>query len=107
MTLPYLRLKKGEDRRIRFGHPWVFSNEIDTANTPLKSFVPGEQVIVIAHDKTVLGVGYINPHSLIACRLFSRNPESRLDEAFFSLRLSEALALRDRLFSTTFLSSRF
>ena len=24
-----IRLKKNEDRRIRSGHPWVFSNEIE------------------------------------------------------------------------------
>jgi len=24
-----IRLKKNEDRRIRGGHPWVFSNEIE------------------------------------------------------------------------------
>ncbi len=102
MPLPYLRLKKGEDRRIRLGHPWIFSNEIDTASTPLKSFTAGEEVVVIAHDKTVLGTGYINPHSLIACRLFSRTPEVRLDEAFFIKCLQEALALRDRLFKQPF-----
>ncbi len=36
-----LKLKRGEDRRIRAGHPWVFSNEVDTAATPLNTFATG------------------------------------------------------------------
>lgn len=98
MPPSYLRLKKGEDRRIRFGHPWVFSNEIDTTSTPLKAFNSGETVTLIAHDKTVLGTGYINPHSLIACRLVSSAVIS-LDAVFFIKRLQAALALRVRLFT--------
>ena len=34
-SLPLLVLRRHEDRRIRAGHCWVFSNEIDTAATPL------------------------------------------------------------------------
>ena len=33
-------LKKGEDRRLRAGHLWVFSNEIDVKRSPLVSFTP-------------------------------------------------------------------
>lgn len=98
MSLSRLRLKKGEDRRIRAGHPWIFSNEIDTAATPLKSFTPGQEVVVEAQDHSLLGVAYINPHSLIAGRLFSRDPQAQLDSDFFKHRLTEALALRERMF---------
>ena len=41
-TLPSLRLKRGEDRRISAGHLWVFSNEVDTARTPLTDLPLGE-----------------------------------------------------------------
>ena len=30
MPHPLLRLKPGHDRRLKAGHPWVFSNEIAT-----------------------------------------------------------------------------
>ena len=30
MSLPEIYLKKNEDKRLRKGHLWVFSNEIDT-----------------------------------------------------------------------------
>ncbi|MGH8526931.1 MAG: hypothetical protein ACREXY_22810, partial [Gammaproteobacteria bacterium] len=41
-----LRLKKGEDRRLRAGHLWVFSNEIDTSCTPISGLSPGQPVAV-------------------------------------------------------------
>ncbi|VVC77310.1 Ribosomal RNA large subunit methyltransferase I [Aquicella siphonis] len=99
MPLPSVRLKKGEDRRIRSGHPWVYSNEIDTRATPMKSLNPGQEVFVQGHDQTPLGVAYANPHSLIAARLFSRNPEDRLDQGLITRRILAALALREHLFS--------
>lgn len=99
MSQTYLRLKKNEDRRLRAGHPWIYSNEIDTAVTPLKSFEPGQEVIVEAHDQSRLGIAYVNPHSLIAARLLTRDPEMKLDQAFFRSHLENALLLRTRLFT--------
>lgn len=34
-----IRLKKNEDRRIRSGHPWVFSNEIERIDGPREAGV--------------------------------------------------------------------
>jgi 23S rRNA (cytosine1962-C5)-methyltransferase len=99
MTHTLLRLKKGEDRRIRAGHPWIFSNEIATAITPLKSFTPGQEVTVQAHDNTLLGAAYVNPHSLIAARLYSCDPNESLNDDFFKRKLKSALDLRTRLFA--------
>lgn len=98
MSLNYIRLKKGEDRRIRAGHPWIFSNEIDTGTTPLKNFTAGEQVNVQAHDQTVLGTAYLNPHSLIAGRMISRLANHPLTLDFFITQLKQALHLRETLF---------
>jgi 23S rRNA (cytosine1962-C5)-methyltransferase len=102
IPLAPIKLKKGEDRRIRGGHPWIFSNEIDTAVTPLKSFSPGEQVLVVAHDKTILGTAYINPHSLIAARILDRDPNTVVNLEFFKQRLRNALSLRHQLFDKPF-----
>jgi len=98
-NLPRVQLKKGEGRRIRGGHPWIYSNEIATGVTPLKTFSPGQEVVVEAHDKSFVGTGYINPHSLIAGRIMSRDPSIQLDQAFFVQQIQNALALRARLFS--------
>ena len=101
-TLPILRLKKGEERRILAGHPWIYSNEIDNVATPLKSFTRGQTVLVEAYNKTLVGVAYVNPHSLIAARLFSRNPKDRLNVEFIQTRLASALAFRDAHFDKPF-----
>lgn len=93
-----LRLKKNEDRRLRAGHLWIYSNEIDTAATPLKNFTPGQEVLVEASDKTQLGMAYVNPQSLIAARLFSRLPNTQLDTDFFIGKIRDALALRQQLY---------
>src|SRR3990167_9658490 len=102
IPIPILKLKKNEERRLRAGHVWIYSNEIDTAHTPLKHFLPGEEVLVESHDKRILGMAYVNPHSLIAARLFSKHRYERLDQAFFVSRLRTALALRERLFSNPY-----
>lgn len=87
-------LKKGEDRRIRQGHPWIFSNEIDTAKTPIKSILPGTEVVVISHDSSFLGKAYLNPNTLIAARLYSYQKNQSMDEAFFIQRIKQAQNLR-------------
>ena len=94
-----LQLKKNEDRRLRLGHPWIYSNEVDTSVTPLTGFAPGEQVQVLAHGGKVLGLAYVNPHSLIAARMFNRE-EHPLDRSLLIHRLNIALSLRERLFPT-------
>ena len=102
MTLyPLLRLKPKEGRRARAGAPWVFSNEIEM--TPaLKALAPGSLVRVEGGDGRPFGTGYFNPASLIAARLLSPDPESRIDEAFFVERISHALSLRQAFFETPF-----
>ncbi|OHV10915.1 class I SAM-dependent rRNA methyltransferase [Kushneria phosphatilytica] len=101
MTLR-LRLKKNADRRLKAGHLWLYSNEIDTETTPLKGFEPGAQAIVEAANGKPMGVAYVNPHSLICARIVSRDPDIRLDRSLLVHRLNQALGLRQRLFQQPF-----
>jgi len=94
-----LRLKKNEDRRIRAGHVWVFSNEVDVAATPLDAFEPGQPADFQDSTGKSLGNGYVNPHSLICGRLVSRNPDYVLNKSLLVHRLNVALSLRERLFA--------
>jgi 23S rRNA (cytosine1962-C5)-methyltransferase len=98
--LPLLRLRKNEERRLRAGHLWVFSNEVDTAATPLTAFSKGEAVRIVSSRDHVLGVGYVNPATLIAARIVARDPDQKLDAKFIAQRLRTALALRERLYAT-------
>ncbi|WP_440996165.1 class I SAM-dependent rRNA methyltransferase [Arhodomonas sp. SL1] len=93
-----LILRKGEERRLRAGHLWVFSNEVDTARSPLGGFEPGAMAVVRTHTGQVLGSAYVNPHSLICARLISRGQPQPLDGSLLVHRLKIALALRERLF---------
>ncbi len=94
--LPVLRLKRGEDRRLRAGHLWIFSNEVDIAATPLLGFAPGSHARVHDHRNQFLGYAYVNPHALICARILSRNPAHPIDPSLLVQRLKVALALRER-----------
>lgn len=97
-----LRLKPNEDKRIRSGHLWIYSNEIDVSKTPLNSFESGQQVVLETHHGKPLGTAYVNPHSLICARLISRNPKKFLNEALLVERIERAIQWREQLFSKPF-----
>ena len=98
MSLPSLRLKANADRRLRAGHLWVYSNEIDVAATPLSGFQAGDQAILEAAGGKPLGVVGISPNNLICARLLSRDTKHVLDKSLLVHRLNVALSLRERLF---------
>jgi len=99
MSFRSLILKRREDKRIRAGHLWIYSNEIDTQKNPLKSFKVGECVNVLSSEGKSLGSAYVNPHSLITARLYDEAKNCDLNQAWFEQRLSAALSLRQTFFS--------
>ena len=102
MEIPVLFLKKNHERRLRAGHLWVYSNEVDTKRSPLKDFQPGEQVALMNHDEKWLAWAYVNPNSLICARIVSRQQDHLLDQSLLVHRIKVALSLRDRLYSQPF-----
>ena len=63
MDFPVLYLRKGAERRLRAGHLWVYSNEVDTQRSPLPGFEPGSQVqpvVVIAPHQTYINFSNCN-----------------------------------------------
>ncbi len=102
MSLPSLRLKANADRRLRNGHLWVYSNEIDVAATPLHGFKAGDQAILEAASGKPLGIVAMSPNNLICARLLSRDIKLPLDKSLLVHRLNVALSLRDRLFDKPF-----
>jgi 23S rRNA (cytosine1962-C5)-methyltransferase len=87
-------LKKGEEHRILAGHLWVFSNEVASLEGDPEA---GDIVELIRHDRKPLGLGFYHPHSLIAFRLLTTEPED-ISFEFFEKRIQRALALRKRLY---------
>jgi 23S rRNA (cytosine1962-C5)-methyltransferase len=100
--LPELRLKRGEDRRLSAGHLWVFSNEVDTARTPLPGFEPGSLCRVVSERDKFLGYAYVNPHSLICARILGRDPEYPPGKSLIVHRLQVAQSLRRSLYERPF-----
>jgi 23S rRNA (cytosine1962-C5)-methyltransferase len=93
--LPTVKLRPQEDRRLRRGHLWVFSNEI--AEAPVGA-APGALARFVTARDEYLGLGFYNAQSLIAGRLLDRRERS-LPPDFFTQRLAAARALRDALFT--------
>ena len=99
MSLPEIYLKKNEDKRLRKGHLWVFSNEVDTQRSPLEQFAAGDLAQLKSDDGKILGTVYVNPQALICARLLSRKPNLKCGSNFFKERLTTALILREKLFT--------
>ncbi|HEX6928092.1 MAG TPA: class I SAM-dependent rRNA methyltransferase [Gammaproteobacteria bacterium] len=100
--LPSLILKKGEDRRLRAGHLWIFSNEVDVKRSPLTAFEPGALARVEGSGGRPLGLAYVNPHSLISARLLTHGKSLPDFNALLRQRMRGALALRERLFDAPY-----
>ena len=77
-------LRAGEDRRVRAGHPWAFSNEI-LMDAETKAMPPGSLATLRAPGGEALGLVTFNPHSLIAgarcCRPIPRPRSMRCSSA--------------------------
>lgn len=91
-----LILKPTEDRRIRAGHLWVFSNEIAEARDIGEN---GGLVNAISSRGRFLGRGYYNKQSLIAARLLT-NQREEIDYDFFVSRLTKAVEYRKQVLAS-------
>jgi 23S rRNA (cytosine1962-C5)-methyltransferase len=94
---PTLHVKPREGRRARAGAPWIFSNEI-VMDAKAKALAPGSLVNVQADEHRLFGVGYFNPKTLIAVRLFEAPAETAIDKPFLAARLERALRIRKAFF---------
>ena len=98
-TLEKLVLKKQGDRRIRAGHQWIYSNEVDTTLSSLQQFSPGQQVIVENSGGKKMGIALMSPNQLICARLISRNADVEVNKSLIKHKLNIALSLRQQCFS--------
>ncbi|WP_420588989.1 class I SAM-dependent rRNA methyltransferase [Bacterioplanoides sp.] len=93
--LASLRLKNKAERRLKGGHLWVYSNEVDTQQTPLKGLQPGQEVVIEAANGKALGRAIVSPEQLICARLISRDSKQQLDGSLIVHRLKVALSSRE------------
>ncbi|MEN9571612.1 MAG: hypothetical protein RL172_2843 [Bacteroidota bacterium] len=90
-------LNKNISRRVELGHPWIFGNEVNRGKLLDAAPVAGEIVNVLAHDKSFIGRGYVNPQSQIMVRLLSRDKAETIDEQFFLHRIKKAWQYRQQI----------
>src|SRR5690606_21886640 len=98
---PTVRLLPGRHKRLKGGHPWVYSNEI-AMDQAAKALAPGTLVRLATAAGEALGTALFNPRTLIAARLLSPDPEAAIDRAFFERAVGRALALRERLYDAPY-----
>lgn len=88
-----IKLKAKEERRLMAGHWWVFSNEIDGLDTSIEA---GSLVRVMSSEKKQVGIGFFNPHSLIAVRLVLKGA-GELPEDFIFENIDTAYGYRKEI----------
>lgn len=79
--------------RVRAGHPWVYREALGPRPTP----EPGTSIDLIDEDGEFVGRGLYDADSVIALRVFSRNPDIAIDGALIATRVKAAIALRKKL----------
>lgn len=88
-------LKRGQEKHLRFRHPWVYANQVERVEGRVAIGNLGE---VRSAAGKFLGRGVVNPRSKILIRILSWSPQEAVEENLFRKRLREALALRRRFF---------
>ena len=78
-----LTLKKGEEKRILAGHPWVYANEVQKIEGKDSQ---GSIAKVLANNGKFIGYGYINHLSKIIARILTRD-DAIIDRDFFYKRI--------------------
>jgi len=87
-------LNRKISNRIAFGHPWIFSNEINLMDDKI---VAGDIAEVVTHDGKFIGTGYVNPVSKIPVRLLTRDKKDVINKGFFVKKITEAWDYRKKI----------
>ena len=91
-AFPRIVLKRGREKPLLRGHPWVFSGAVARIEGEV---MPGDMGEAVSADGRFLGIGHLNPQSQIVFRLLSRNQGS-LGIDFFKERIATAAAWREK-----------
>ncbi len=93
-----IKLTPTAERLVKKGHPWVYSDSI------LKASKEGETgdvcVLFDAKDNALYAVGLFDKNSPIRIKIINRGA-AKINEAFFTQRIGEALAKRQPLINST------
>ena len=85
-------LRPGKERSLVKRHPWVFESSLARGGAD-----SGETVRVVSADGAFLAWAAFSPQSQIRLRAWSFDEAERIDAAFFTRRITQAVAMRARL----------
>jgi 23S rRNA (cytosine1962-C5)-methyltransferase len=91
-------LKKSADKFVKRKHPWIFSGAIEKVEGNPSN---GEIIQIFTSNKTFVGYGSFSPLSQIRVRIWSFNPEQKIDEDFFRKKILAASELRNKIIDTS------
>ena len=77
-------LKKAADSFIKRKHPWIFSGAIEKVEGNPSI---GETVQIFTSDKKLVGFGSFSPSSQIRVRVWSFDPEEKIDGEYRLLKI--------------------
>jgi len=84
-------LRRGKERRLLEGHPWVFSGAVGQHPDGVER---GGIVDVVDFAGNFVARGYYNPESSIPVRVLSQDDSETIDVGFIRKRIERALQLR-------------
>jgi 23S rRNA (cytosine1962-C5)-methyltransferase len=77
-------LKKSADSFIKRKHPWIFSGAVEKVEGNPSN---GETVQILTSNNTFVGFGSYSPSSQIRVRVWSFNPDEKIDSDFFRRKI--------------------
>lgn len=86
-------LVKGKEKRVEYGHPWIYRSDIAFVEADAK---PGDIVDIHDSKQKFLGRGYFNPKSQITIRILTYEHEP-IDYDFFYKRIQAAWDYRKKV----------
>ena len=99
---PVIRMNpKMDTRRIRFGAPWVWANEL-VLDRRSKKLAPGTIATLEDNDRVPLGTVAVNTGSKIVARMLDRDPDVAIDADWFNNRVQRAVKMRENMYDAPF-----
>ncbi len=92
-----IRLKPGREKSLLHNHPWIFSSAVESVSGEP---AVGETVLVRASGGDKLGLGAYSPHSNIRIRMWTHDPDVKIDRTFFYACIAAAIEKRRRYIFT-------
>ena len=89
-----IHLLNGREKAVSRRHPWVFDGAIKEKNAAVNA---GETVLLCDSKDNPLALGAWSPASQLRIRVWSFDPQEKIDREFFRRRIADAVAYRKML----------